>query len=152
MLHCCTLFGRSVGFPSSCLCQSTHFHVENSCCSIQINNSNKNLFTKSLLAGFFISKNTSGVEDVRASCIAANTLYLLRGLAHQTTLSLQLLTKWCGVRTHCCVFVVVGGEVRTVTSRVGELVGYWARELHGSKSHQGEVTFWEMIFSVAVPE
>lgn len=78
---------------------------------------------KSLLAGFFISKNTSGVEDVCASCIAANTLYLLSGLGRQTTLSLQLRTKWCGVRTHCCVFVV-GGEVRTVTSRVGELVGY----------------------------
>lgn len=47
----------------------------------------------SLFAGFFITKNIYSVEDVHASCIAANTLYLLSGLAHQTALSLQLLTK-----------------------------------------------------------
>lgn len=55
------------------------------------------------LAAFFISENMSSVEDVHASCLAANTFCLLGGLAHQITLSLQLLSDVVSRFTAVCL-------------------------------------------------
>lgn len=45
-------------------------------------------------------------------CIATNSLYLLCDFTLQMAVSLQSLKRF-GVKTHCCVSVLVGGEDRT---------------------------------------
>lgn len=56
--------------------------------------------------------------------------------------SLTSITKWCGVKPHCCVFAVWG-----VKTGQCHLQDRRPVELHSSKSHQREVTFWQVFFS-----